>query len=442
MPKICLDAGHQSQGADTGAQGNGLREEILTLDISQRIKSLLQYNGFDVVMTREGDFVNGPHENLNQSMKTRCDIANKAQADLFISIHINAGGGSGTEVYCIGGGNGQKLAGIVLYYLVQQCGFLNRGVKTSNFYVLVNTAMPAILTENGFIDNASDAPRLASEDFRQRIGIAHAKAVCDYFGQTYNDKPIISKTPIAGSEAVTVEQCRQFIRKVNPNAPDIIPFYQKYGEQLSIRWGYAVAQMIKETNYLRFNGDVKPWQNNFAGIGAIGGGVQGAAFATPEQGVIAHLEHLYAYASTSALPVNLPKVDPQFDLVTRGIAPNWEDLNGRWAVPGVGYGEDIIKIYNQISKEVLQGGNDVPNHVIAFWSAKDYSIAIQISERLGNCLMTCRDGKPDLNPDAKAAKHLIVVGGPEIKDHPNVTNLCGATGLDTAILAANYAKTL
>jgi hypothetical protein len=98
--------------------------------------------------------------------------------------------------------------------------------------------------------------------------------------------------------------------------------------------------MIKETNYLLFNGDVRPEQNNFAGIGAIGGGAKSAAFTTPEQGVIAHLEHLYAYASTSALPVSLSKVDPRFDLVTRGIAPNWEDLNGRWAVPGNSYGQE------------------------------------------------------------------------------------------------------
>jgi Mannosyl-glycoprotein endo-beta-N-acetylglucosaminidase. len=187
-----------------------------------------------------------------------------------------------------------------------------------------------------------------------------------------------SKTPIMGSEEVTVVQCRQFIRKVNPNAPDIIPFYQKYGEILGIRWGCAVAQMIKETNYLRFTGDVKPEQNNFAGIGALGGGVVGAAFATPEQGVIAHLEHLYAYASTSALPVSLPKVDPRFGLVTRGIAPNWEDLNGRWAVPGNSYGQEIVAVYNQMLKEFGQG--DVyMKYLILYYGDADLQIAANLA---------------------------------------------------------------
>jgi N-acetyl-anhydromuramyl-L-alanine amidase AmpD len=98
--------------------------------------------------------------------------------------------------------------------------------------------------------------------------------------------------------------------------------------------------------------------------------------------------------------------------------------------------------WDRLFKDLTNGDDDVPSEVIAFWSAKDFSAAVQISERLGNCLMTCRNTKPDLNLDAKAAKHLIVVGGPEVKDHPNVTNLCGQTGPDTAILAANYAKKL
>jgi N-acetylmuramoyl-L-alanine amidase len=205
MPKICLDAGHNNSGADTGAAGNNLREELLTLDICQRIKALLELNDFEVVMTREGDFVNGPHNTVNESLQTRCNIANKAEADLFISVHINAGGGTGQEIYiCGGGGQAEKFAKISLYYLLQQCAWKDRGVKTSNFLVLENTTMPAILTENGFIDNAADASLLRAEDFRQKIAVAHAKAVCDYYKQTYNDKqaPVSSPTAEALSSIV------------------------------------------------------------------------------------------------------------------------------------------------------------------------------------------------------------------------------------------------
>ena len=156
---------------------------------------------------------------------------------------------------------------------------------------------------------------------------------------------------ILGTESITVEQCTRYLLRINPNAPNIIPHYKKYGELLGIRWGYAVAQMIKETGYLKFGGDVVLEQHNYAGLGTIGGGAKGVCFTSDEEGVLAHLEHLYAYACKEPLPSDLKKVDPRFSLVTRGIAPNWEDLNGRWAVPGVGYGEEIAKIYEQMAKE-------------------------------------------------------------------------------------------
>ncbi len=170
--------------------------------------------------------------------------------------------------------------------------------------------------------------------------------------QTPAPEPTLPKTPIMGIETVTVEQCRQFLLKHNPVALDIIPHYKKHGEVLGIRWGYAVAQMIKETGYLKFGGDVKPGQNNFAGIGAVGEGVTGATFLTPEAGVIAQLQHLFAYASTGDLG-DYAQIDPRFGLVQRGSRPNWEDLNGHWAVPGNGYGEDVVRIYGEIAKEVV-----------------------------------------------------------------------------------------
>ena len=173
--------------------------------------------------------------------------------------------------------------------------------------------------------------------------------ICINLGYGQGDQ----KTPILGGEAITLEQCRKFLLRYNPDAPDIIPFYKTYGELLGIRWGFAVAQMIKETGYLKFGGDVMPTQNNFAGIGAVGEGAKGAVFSTPDEGVLAHLEHLYAYCSTERLPVGIPKLDPRFELVKRGSCPNWEDLNGHWAVPGNRYGEDIVTIYEKMASEVV-----------------------------------------------------------------------------------------
>lgn len=63
--------------------------------------------------------------------------------------------------------------------------------------------------------------------------------------------------------------------------------------------------MLKETGYLRFGGSILAEQNNFAGLGAIGGSTKGVCFATLEEGVLAHLEHLYAYCSKRALPAGV-----------------------------------------------------------------------------------------------------------------------------------------
>ena len=197
--KVCIDPGHNNSGADTGAQGNGLHEELITLDIALRLKPLLKYNGIEVVMTRDSDFVKGPHGSLNESLQSRVDIANNAKADLFVSIHINAfanPGAYGQQVYIFGkGGKAEVCANKVLAQLISASGFYNRGVAVDNFEVLRETNMPAILTENGFITNPSDAVKLALPEFRQTLAVAHCKGICDYFGMSYREQLQTPPTP-------------------------------------------------------------------------------------------------------------------------------------------------------------------------------------------------------------------------------------------------------
>jgi N-acetylmuramoyl-L-alanine amidase len=153
---------------------------------------------------------------------------------------------------------------------------------------------------------------------------------------------------ISGNILLHPHQLDDYVRTVNPEAPALGRFYTAYGQRYGIRGDVAYAQAIHETNYFRFTGIVKKEQNNFAGIGATGPGSPGASFSTPETGVHAHIQHLYAYASTGSIPEGLQQVDPRFNLVTRGVARYWTALNGRWAVPGTNYGESIIGIYKQM----------------------------------------------------------------------------------------------
>lgn len=91
----------------------------------------------------------------------------------------------------------------------------------------------------------------------------------------------------------------------------------------------AFCQMIHETNYLRFGGDVAARQNNFCGLGATGGGEPGLSFPSVEIGIRAHIQHLKAYAN--AQPLRRKLVDPRFSRVRRGRSPCVEGLTGTWA---------------------------------------------------------------------------------------------------------------
>ena len=211
MYKVCLDPGHM-KGIDAGAAANELNEEDLTLDICKRIKPLLEVNGIDVIMTRDGQSIAGV-TSVSQSLQARCLIANKAQANVLVSVHINAGGGTGAETYVFAkGGQADQAAQKVQQYLVL-CGLVNRGVKVNpSLYVLKNTAMPAILTECGFVDNMYDASLLKTEDFRQRLAVAHAKGICEYFGQIYQDAGVVKESRTTDKNGQVLDLLKQAVK--------------------------------------------------------------------------------------------------------------------------------------------------------------------------------------------------------------------------------------
>ena len=107
------------------------------------------------------------------------------------------------------------------------------------------------------------------------------------------------------------------------------------------------GQVMKETGYLKFGNLVQPNQCNFGGLGATGPGNPGYTFGSVREGLRAQVQHLKAYGSTE--PLINPCIDARFKFVSRGCAPRTVDLNGKWAVPGVGYGESI----DAIAKEVI-----------------------------------------------------------------------------------------
>lgn len=183
---IVLDPGHG--GSDPGAVANGLREKDLTLDICKRIKRHLEdnYTGIKVHMTRTTD--------KYLSLSQRAQYANNKKADLFVSVHINAGGGTGYEDFVYNklsnSSTTAKMRNTFHTEVVKEQSFWrNRGKKKANFAVLRLTKMSAILTENGFIDTKSDANKLKSNTYLNRIAKGHAGGIAKALGLKKKSKP-------------------------------------------------------------------------------------------------------------------------------------------------------------------------------------------------------------------------------------------------------------
>ena len=219
ISRIVLDAGHG--GKDPGAIGQGLVEKEVTLDIVKRVKRYLEGSGIEAILTRDSDvFV---------SLWKRADIANKQNADFFISIHANAAPSAyakGFEVFYLSEAvddsaraiaaaenaslryesssfadkrpstaleailrdieytearaESRELAEYIASSATSDLGTKDRGVKGARFYVLKGADMPAILIEVGFVSNRQDAVRLKNSSYREELAKAIARGILGY----------------------------------------------------------------------------------------------------------------------------------------------------------------------------------------------------------------------------------------------------------------------
>jgi len=146
-------------GLGTGAAGF-LNESICTREIGERVKEILQSRGHDITYCRI--------DQSNNDLAYRVNLANNSNADLFAEIHLNAGGGLGTEVYTYGAKEIPE-ARAVLNNIVA-LGFRNRGIKDGKgLYVIRNTKMTAMLIECCFVDTKEDAERYNADNIALAI---------------------------------------------------------------------------------------------------------------------------------------------------------------------------------------------------------------------------------------------------------------------------------
>lgn len=178
--------------------------------------------------------------------------------------------------------------------------------------------------------------------------------------KTEQDKVVnYGSSSILGAPIATQEQCVNYLLKNNPNpkitvsAKELVNYYYEEAGKEGIRPDAAFAQALKETGFFRYGGTVTPDQNNYCGLGTTSATVKGAYFETARIGVRAHVQHLLAYASVR--PPREDVVDPRYSLVravySTSTIDTWPGLNGRWAVPGNNYGQEILQILDNIAEE-------------------------------------------------------------------------------------------
>lgn len=221
--RVVLDAGHG--GSDPGAVTSSVIEKHITLDIGRRLRTLLEAEGFEVIVTRADD--------RTIALRDRARLANESKSDIFVSIHVNTiakyTASRGIETYYLGPTNDPKLTALAAtenrvsgYSLADMRklldgvyadarrdeshelaanvqkqlftalrttdpGLENWGVKRAPFLVLVTTDMPAILAEVGCISNEKEAALLARPEHRQRIADALFQGIRGYARE--NDGP-------------------------------------------------------------------------------------------------------------------------------------------------------------------------------------------------------------------------------------------------------------
>lgn len=182
--KIFIDQGHNPSGPNTGAEGNGLREQDITYIVGRYLYDLLNANpNFQARLSRNSSTEVLGTSNAS-SLRARVDAANSWGADYFISIHTNGSlnpQANGTEVY-VYRQNSQAywLGERILNAIVARMGTRRRGVFVRpSLYVLRNTNMPAVLVELAYISNPQDAAKMRDDPY----GFAYAiySGLLDYF---------------------------------------------------------------------------------------------------------------------------------------------------------------------------------------------------------------------------------------------------------------------
>jgi N-acetylmuramoyl-L-alanine amidase len=191
---VVIDAGHG--GHDRGGiPGQRIDEKVMTLDVAQRLRNVLEASGYRVIMTRDSDvFV---------PLGTRVAIANSYRNAIFVCIHFNATnrrGASGIETYFYSR-DSLPLASAIHHFVVGGAPSSNRGVRRRGYYVLRRTTIPAVLVECGFLTNPTEAAYAQTASYRQKL----AEEIAAGVSGRNSVGGALSTTRVATSETIPLQ---------------------------------------------------------------------------------------------------------------------------------------------------------------------------------------------------------------------------------------------
>ena len=400
--KICLDAGHVGSKYNQSPVVKTYYESAMVWTLHLKLKAQLEARGFQVVTTRASiDTDLGVYERGTASKG--CDV--------FISLHSNACGTESVDYPVVYRAyNNKNNVDTLALKLAKKVGELmgttqagrtatRKNSSGGEYYGVLRGARAVgtpyyMLIEHSFHTNTKATKWLSKDANLDKLAVAEADILAEFFGMESSTET--AKTAIMGKAQATAQQMALFCRSKNStpqltscSLEQLAEMFIEEGEAEGVRGDVAFAQSLHETGYFKFGGIVLPTQNNYAGIGALNGNATGqaASFPDPRTGVRAQIQHLKAYASTEAL-VN-ECVAPRFSLVARGVAPYVEWLGaadnpqGRgWAVPGAGYGANIVKLLGQImAQETPQAPaepeNDGYPEGTPDWQKEGFEILVQ-----------------------------------------------------------------
>lgn len=214
--RVYVGIGHG--GYDSGTVGNGFKEKDLTLSIGKYCNERLKQYGIETKISRTTD--------CDSSIKSKVAASNAFEADVCMDIHINAGGGDGSEVYYSHvSQNGKKLAQSIVdaTLAIRQN---TRGIKVrldkdgTDYYGMIReTDAPAVLVECAFIDNTTDIQIINTEAKRKVFGYAIADGVAKYLGvkMPSTSKPTTPSKPTTATVKIEAPNLGGYLKEGDRN---------------------------------------------------------------------------------------------------------------------------------------------------------------------------------------------------------------------------------